>query len=109
MADINYNDSSVIDKIHKTEEEIEKMLKEARDEADKIIKDARAKADEILKRGAVSLKGTGDEYQKNRLNEAEKEAERIIAETDKTIKELKASSKKKIENAVDLVIKKVLP
>ncbi|MFZ3090735.1 MAG: V-type ATPase subunit subunit G family protein [Nitrospirota bacterium] len=109
MADINYNDSSVIDKIHKTEDKIEKMLKGAGDEADKIIKDARAKADEILKRGAASLKGTGDEYQKNRLNEAEKEAERIIAKTDSITEKLRSSSEKRIKDAVDLVIKKVLP
>ncbi len=109
MADINYNDSSVIDKIHKTEDKIEKMLKGAGDEVDKIIKDAKDKADEILKRGAVSLKDTGDEYQKNRLNEAEKEAERIIAETYSITDKLRSSSEKRIKDAVDLVIKKVLP
>lgn len=109
MAEKDYNDPSIIDEIHTTEDKIEKMLKEAGDEADKIIREAKGKADEILKKGLASLKDIGGEHQRKMLKGVEEEAKRIIADADKIVEELKSSSEKKINNAVDLVIKKVLP
>ena len=97
---------------------LQKLLTEAQEEADKIIHDAKRQADEMIdtakkeaeRKRARAQRGTGlEDMLAEEEKKALKEAEKVSKDYEKQVDDLKEVPDEKVSEAVDYVMKEVLP
>jgi V/A-type H+-transporting ATPase subunit G/H len=97
---------------------LQKLLTDAQIEAEQMVKEAQDKADEIInkaktesnRRRARAQRGTGlEELLAEEEEKARKEAIKVTEKYEKQIEKLKEIPDQKMNDAVDFVLKEVLP
>lgn len=93
--------------LEKTEAEANEIISEAQRKADRIITKAK---DEAEQKRLRAQRRTGlDEFLADAEAEAKKEAAKVNKEYDKRVKEITAISNEKFNEAVDYILKEVVP
>lgn len=91
----------------KTEAEANEIISEAQKKADQMVAQAKDEAD---KRRLRAQRRTGlDEFLADAEAEAKKEAKKVTKDYEKRVAEIKNISENKIKEAIDFVLKEVLP
>jgi len=93
--------------LEKTEAEANEIISEAQRKADRIIAQAREEAEQ--KRLRAQRRTGLDEFLADAEAEAKKEAAKVTKDYDKRVKEIKNISDEKMAEAVDYIMKEVLP
>jgi vacuolar-type H+-ATPase subunit H len=97
---------------------LQKLLTEAQAEAEKIVQEAQRQADEMIniankeaeRKRIRAQRGTGlEELLAEEEKKAMKEADKITKDYKNQVEDLKKVSEKKVSNAIDFVMKEVLP
>jgi len=97
---------------------LQKLLTEAQAEAEKTVQDAQRQADEMInvankeaeRKRLRAQRGTGlEEMLAEEEKKAMKEADKVVKDYEKQVDDLKKVSDRKVSEAVDYVIKEVLP
>lgn len=99
----------ILKEIQAAERKVERQLRSAEQEASAIIKTARVQADRFLSDKRRGLEGKKRVRLDQAKNDAEQEAERIILEARDKARVLKASCLKPIDEAADLILRRILP
>lgn len=93
--------------LDKTEAEANEIISEAQRKAERIIAQAK---DEAEKKRLRTQRRIGlDEFLVDAEKEAKKEAKKVTKDYEKRVEEINNVSEDKIKEAVDLVLKEVLP
>ena len=99
----------ILIQIQAAERKVERMVRSAEQEAAAILEIARVQAEALLAEKRRVL----EERKKNQLaegvKEAEREAERIVLEARVKANDLKAGCMAKLDEAVELVLRRILP
>jgi vacuolar-type H+-ATPase subunit H len=99
-------------------ERLKALIEKAETEANAVVSEAQNKADASIAETRTEAEGkrlraqrrTGlEEFLVDSVAEAEKEAKKVKKEYDKRVKEILNTSDEKIKEAVDFVLKEVLP
>ncbi len=97
---------------------LQKLLVEAKAEAERMVSEAQKEADEMIdaaktesnRRRMRAQRGTGlEEMLAEEEKKAVKEAAKVAKDYEKQVKDLRKVPTKKMESAVELVLKEVLP
>ena len=93
--------------LEKTETEANEIISEAQRKSDRVIAQAK---DESEKKRLRAQRRTGlDEFLAGAEADAKKEAAKVTKDYDKRVKEIQNISEDKLKEAVDYVLKEVLP
>jgi len=100
--------NKIIEEVKKTETAADKIIKEADDKADKIINNASEEVNKLIERIKEEAKKEGKVIIEREEGFARTEADNIMKNCEREKEELDKKSLKNIDEAVKIVIKKVM-
>jgi vacuolar-type H+-ATPase subunit H len=99
----------ILKQIQATERQVERKLRAAERESASIVEDARIQSEALLAKTQHSLEERKTALIAEGIKQAEKEGERIISNARENAHKLKSDSMLRLDQAVDLVLERILP
>lgn len=109
MDDRALHGQDILRRIHETERNADRILREAEAEARSMREQAQSKADEILRVKKQECAQRRESLLAQRLQEARQEARRIVEEAHEKARRVKADAETKIPEVVEQLLKRLLP
>ncbi|MEK6683986.1 MAG: hypothetical protein AABY46_04935 [Nitrospirota bacterium] len=109
MEDPKLQSQDILRRIHETEREADRLLREAEAEARFLREQARSKAAEILQAKKQEWELRRESLLDQRLGEARQEARRIVEQSGNEAGRLKGWVEAKIPDVVEQLLKRLLP
>ncbi|WP_447974703.1 hypothetical protein [Nitrospira sp. Kam-Ns4a] len=99
----------ILQAIRGAERKVERMVRAAEQEAATLLERARAQAATLLAEKRRSLEATTQHRLAHGTKDADREAERLVLEAKVEANELKARGLRRLDEAVELVLRRLLP
>lgn len=99
----------ILKQIQATERQVERKLRAAEHEAASIVEDARIQSEALLAKTQHSLEERKTALIAEGIKQAEKEGEHIMSNAREKAHKLKHDSMLRLDQAVDLVLERILP
>lgn len=109
MTDSNPQDQDILHRIHETEREADRLLREAEAEARSLREQARSKSAEMLRAQKQEWEQRRESMLAQRLEETRREAQRIVDQARDEAGRLKGGVEAKIPDVVEQLLNRLLP